>query len=103
MKVVGLRCKLCGLKVKNWKSMQAHLKGEHGKNPVNVTWAIQQKIVAYIMKKNFVQKRKVYQTRPKQTKNNTPSVQEIVIPIYLKIPLAIGSVGLIQLQKEGDK
>lgn len=100
------QCRFCKHRETNWAKMYLHLKEQHrektekGNVPEGVQAAVDMGLVRYhYAKKN---KRIVKRVRDSQTRavNNEPmryKVQEIILPIYLRIPITLPSnVEIIQ-------
>lgn len=98
------RCKLCNRMEKDWPNMKTHLEVAHpdekGKIPKTVQAAVDLRLVQYHYEKK--NKKIVKRTRNPQTRaaNNEAvryKVQEIILPIYLRIPITLPSnVEIIQ-------
>ncbi len=89
-----LRCKKCGFIGKNWHAMRIHLQKKHQEKSENVTQAVKNKLVLYSYTKDNVVRR---QRKQKKTKEqNVCMLQEIIVPVYLRIPIAFGTVSIIQ-------
>ena len=99
----NLRCRKCGFIGKNWHAMRMHLHKKHQEKSENVTQAVKNKLVMYSYAKSKSENVKVKKERsPTKKEQNSCMLQEIIIPIYLRIPIAFGNVSIIQpnIEKE---
>ena len=99
----NLRCRKCGFIGKNWHAMRMHLHKKHQEKSENVTQAVKNKLVMYSYAKSEVAKIRKRKAKKSEEKQNVCTLQEIIIPVYLRIPIALGNVSILQPNIEKEK
>lgn len=98
----NLRCRKCGFIGKNWHAMRIHLQKKHQEKSENVTQAVKNKLVMYSYAKSEAVKTGKRKKKSEE-KQNACMLQEIIIPVYLRIPIAFGNVSILQPDIEKEK
>lgn len=92
-----IKCRKCEFQTASNPAMLRHLRGKHELVVKNISEAINTKIAGYVYSKH---KEEPKTKRAKKQQTQAPRIQEIVVPVLLRIPLVFGEVTLFQQEDE---
>jgi len=102
-----LRCRRDVFVTKDWPEMVKHLADEHDEHPDSAHKAFKDGLILFNRTGRANKLRKPFRKKGKRKGATVPStarrgvkasvtMQEIIIPVYLRIPIAIGSVSIVE-------